>query len=258
MLIDVTDNSDNPSAGSNETIDAAPASAAAVTGYINRTTALPEALSAAHQDAEEFGITAPDALTGEFLTGLMQLASGQHTSPEAQAASAASTPVHAAAVAATPAAGVVGLHLLAGMPHGGQLTCIDAEVEHQSIARAAFRRAGIPATRHRFLPSRPRDVLGRLAPKAYDLIYVDVNPSEAQAIQQLAWPLLRTGGLLIFAGLMLDGTVADQSRTDNETQAARAAEETFAALADGADGSPAARVMRLPIQGGTTVLMKLG
>ena len=69
---------------------------------------------------------------------------------------------------------VLGLYVLAGMPDNGILTCIDPEAEHQRSAKEAFREAGYAPSRGRFLPSRPLEVMGRLANDAYQVIYADV------------------------------------------------------------------------------------
>lgn len=204
--------------------------------HINATGVADDALAAARADAAEFGLPCPDEVAGGTLTTLAALASARR-------------PDGPAAVAATPAVSVVGLHLFAGMPDDGHLTCIDPETTHQKLARDSFKRAGIPASRHRFLPSRPIDVLSRLAPGAYDLIYADVPPAEIETFRDRAWPLLSDGGVLIFAGVLLDGTIADESRRDRDTAAAREAERHLLERDD-------ALVTRLPIGAGAVVLVK--
>lgn len=219
------------------TDSAAPISALdAMSAHINATAVADDALAGARDDAAEFGLPVPDAVAGGTLTALAALASARR-------------PDGPAAVAATPAVGVVGLHLFAGMPDNGVLTCIDPEIEHQKLARDAFRRAGIGSSRHRFLPSRPLDVLGRLAPGAYDLIYADVAPAEVAAFRERAWSLLSDGGVLIFAGVLLDGTIADESRRDRDTVAAREAEQHLLERED-------ALVTRMPIGAGAIALIK--
>lgn len=208
----------------------------AVTQHVNETTPVADAIAGATESAREFGIAVPDVMTGTLLTSLMQLAAARRTTSPA-------------AVIASPAAAVVGLHLLAALDDGGVLTCIDPEIEHQSLAKKAFRDAGIRTNRQRFLPSHPREVLGRLAPGAYDLVYLDVAPSDLVSVQDQAWPLLRPGGVLIMAGALLDGTIEDPSRTDRDTQAAREADQHFLALED-------ATLLRLPLAAGMSVLIK--
>nr|WP_120491311.1 class I SAM-dependent methyltransferase [Corynebacterium lactis] len=222
---------------SDTTSSAAPLTALdAIAQHVNATTAQSDAITRACESASEYGVAVPDAMTGSFLTAMMTLASARRDG-------------HPAAVIASPAAGVVGLHLAAGLADDGVLTCIDPELEHQSLAKQAFRDAGIRPNRQRFLPSSPVEVMDRLAPDSYDLVYLDVDPSMILAAQEKAWPLLRAGGVLIIPGALLDGTVEDDSRTDRDTVAARMADQQLLEL-------EGATVVRLPIAAGATVLLK--
>lgn len=189
-----------------------------------------EALSAARADATEYGLAAPSPALGALLSTLA--ASG-----------------HGGAVAITPAAGVVGLHLLAGLPEKSSLTCIDPEADHQARAKTAFREAGYSPSRARFLPSRPLDVLGRLAAGAYHVVYAEVEPVDLPATVDAAWPLLAAGGTLVLTGSLLDGTLADPSRKDRDTLAARDADR----LVDEIEG---AVVTRLPLDSGVTLVTR--
>lgn len=208
----------------------------AVAKHVNATSPSSDVFDAARESASEYGVNVPDPMTGAVLTTLMKLAAARRDR-------------HASAVVVSPAAGVVGLHLLEALPEGGILTCIDPEIEHQNLAKKAFRSANVRANRQRFLPSHPRDVLDRLAPGAYDLVYLDVAPAVILRLQQQAWSLLSPGGILVLPGALLDGTLEDTSRTDRDTTAARDADKALLEL-------EGATVMRLPIAAGTTVLVK--
>lgn len=208
----------------------------AISQHINGTTVISEAIASARESAREYGVPVPDAMTGAVLTTLMSLASARREG-------------HPAAIIASPAAGVVGLHLAAGLAPDGVLTCIDPELEHQSLAKSAFREAGVRPNRQRFLPSQPLEVMDRLAAESYDLAYLDVAPTLLRAAEEKAWPLLKRGGILILTGALLDGTIEDSSRTDRDTAAARETDEYVLTLDD-------AFVMRLPVSAGTTVLVK--
>ena len=192
----------------------------------------------ARADAAEYGLTAPSPALGNLLG---TLAAG------AGAAGSGAT----GAVAITPAAGVVGLHILHGLPEKSTLTCIDPEADHQNRAKALFREAGYPTSRTRFLPSRPLDVLGRLATQAYHVVYMDVEPVDLPAAIESAWPLLSPGGTLMVVGSLLDGTIADPSRKDRDTLAAREADEVV-------DGFEGAVVTRLPLDAGVTLVTRKG
>lgn len=202
--------------------------------YIESTSDVSEALATARRDAEEFGLRVPDEMTGQLLTTLAAASANERST---------------GAVAVTPAAGVVGLYLLRGLGDSGTLTCIDPESEHQTQARATFRDAGYAPSRTRFLPSRPLDVMGRLANGAYQVIYVEVPPVELPTVITTAWPLLTQGGTLVLADALLDGTLADESRRDRDTAAAREADE----LARSLEG---ALVTRLPLGAGLTLITR--
>ena len=192
---------------------------------------LQAALDAARADADEYGLSAPSVALGSLLGTLA--ASGE-----------------GGAVAMTPAAGVVGLHILAGLPEKSNLTCIDPEADHQARAKATFRDAGFGPSRTRFLPSRPLDVLGRLATESYHLVVADVEAVDLPAAIEAAWPLLTPGGTLVLLGTLLDGTLVDGSRTDRITTAAREAD----ALVDTLEG---ALVTRLPLDAGVTLVTRV-
>lgn len=203
--------------------------------YIESTTETPEALAEARRDAEEFGLPVPDEVTGQLLSTLAASAAAEKS---------------ADAVAITPAASVVGLYLLRGLRERGTLTCIDPEAAHQKQARTIFRAAGYSPSRVRFLPSRPLDVMGRLATDAYQLVYAEVPPMELSAVITASWPLLHTGGTLVLPDALLDGTLADESRRDRDTVAAREADDQVRGLSD-------ALVTRLPLGGGLTLVTKV-
>ncbi|MDO5076504.1 O-methyltransferase [Corynebacterium sp.] len=202
--------------------------------YINSTIEVSPALAAARRDAEEFGVTVPDLMTGSLLSTL---------------ASGAATPDNASAIVVTPAAGVVGLHILAGLGEEGHLTCIDPETELQAQARTTFRHAGYRPSAVRFLPSRPLEVMNRLAADSYNFIYGEVHPTELRTFFTIAWPLLEEGGVVVLADALLDGTLGDESRRDRETLAAKEADEHFREV-------EGAVVTRLPLGAGMTIISK--
>ena len=203
----------------------------------------------ARSDASEYSLPTPSVTVGSLLGTLA--AAGSAGSGAGVAGTGAASAGVTGAVAMTPAAGVVGLHILAGLPAKAALTCIDPEADHQARAKAAFRDAGFGSSRARFLPSRPLDVLGRLATGAYHLVYADVDPVDLPAVVEAAWPLLSPGGTLVLAGSLLDATITDPTRKDLGTLAAREAEE----LVDGLEG---AVVTRLPLDSGVTLVTRRG
>lgn len=198
--------------------------------------AVADALRQAREEAEENGVPTPSPIVGDLLT---VLAAGSQASQ--------------GAVAVTPAAGVAGLHILAGLREKATLTCIEPEAALQAGAKEAFRAAGFAPSRVRFLTSRPLEVMGRLATGAYQLIYADVAAVQLRPLIDAAWPLLAPGGTMVIAGSLLDGTVADPTRRDRETEAAREADAFVDTLA-----LDDAAVARLPLDGGLTLITKRG
>lgn len=203
----------------------------ALVSYIEDSTVASPVLEAAREDATEFGLTIPDAMTGQFLTALAATSNAQ------------------GAIAVTPAASVVGLHLMEGLNDKAILSCIDPEPEHQKRAKDTFRDAGYSPSRFRFLPSRPLDVMGRLAQDSYQLVYGEIAPLELKQFVDAALPLLSTGGIMVLADSLLDGTIADSSRKDRDTQAAREVDDHLRDL----DG---VTVSRLPLGAGLTLIVK--
>lgn len=202
--------------------------------YVESTTETDAAVARAREDAAEFGLPAPDEMTGQLLTTLAATTNGNGST---------------GAIAITPAAGLVSLYILNGLADNTTLTCIDPESEHQRQAKALFREAGYSPSRVRFLLSRPLDVMSRLANDSYQLVFGQVSPMDLKALVDAAWPLLRRGGALVLADALLDGTIADQTRKDRDTQAARDADEYIRSI-------EGAHVARLPLGAGLTVVTK--
>lgn len=202
--------------------------------YVESTTETDAAVARAREDAAEFGLPSPDEMTGQLLTTLAATTNGNGST---------------GAIAITPAAGLVGLYILNGLADNTTLTCIDPESEHQRQAKALFREAGFSPSRVRFLLSRPLDVMSRLANDSYQLVFGQVSPMDLKALVDAAWPLLRRGGALVLADALLDGTIADQTRKDRDTQAARDADEYIRSI-------EGAHVARLPLGAGLTVVTK--
>lgn len=202
--------------------------------YVESTTETDATVARGREDAAEFGLPAPDEMTGQLLTTLAATTNGDGST---------------GAIAITPAAGLVGLYILNGLADNTTLTCIDPESEHQRQAKALFREAGYSPSRVRFLLSRPLDVMSRLANDSYQLVFGQVSPMDLKALVDAAWPLLRRGGALVLADALLDGTIADQTRKDRDTQAARNADEYIRSI-------EGAHVARLPLGAGLTVVTK--
>lgn len=160
-------------------------------------------VTAARARAAEVGCGAVDAATGAVLRLL-----------------AAATDAKAVVELGT-GAGVSSLWLLAGMRPDGVLTTVDTETEHQRLARQALVEAGYGTGRVRLITGEALAVLPRLSDGAYDLVFCDAARSENLDYLTAALRLLRPGGVVVFAGALGDGRVADPSARDPETVALR-------------------------------------
>ena len=117
--------------------------------------------------------------------------------------------------------GASGIWLLRGMAPDGIFTSIDAEGEHQRLARESFVEAGFAAGRFRLIAGRALEVMPRLADGGYDLVFCDAARAEYADYLGEAIRLLRPGGVLAFAHALLSDRVADASARDPETVAMR-------------------------------------
>lgn len=136
------------------------------------------------------------------------------------AAVGAQLAVLAAATAATTiieigtGAGVSGLWMLAGAPDA-VLTTIDVELDHQTVARAAFLDAGIAAKQVRLIGGRASDVLPRMNEASYDLVFIDADPGSVIEYVEHGLRLVRTGGTVLVAHALWRDRVADPAQRDD-------------------------------------------
>ncbi|GAA3824517.1 MULTISPECIES: O-methyltransferase [Brevibacterium] len=126
-----------------------------------------------------------------------------------------------AAVEVGTGTGTATLALLRGMPNAGILTSIDTNSTVQGAARDLIDLAGIRPGRLRLMSGRGEEVLGRLAPGAYDLVVLDIDPTGLERMFEPALRLLDTHGLLVIHQTLLSGAVADPVDRSARTQAAR-------------------------------------
>jgi predicted O-methyltransferase YrrM len=116
--------------------------------------------------------------------------------------------------------GLSALWLLRGMRPDGVLTSIDADPEHQRIARAAFTAHGFGPSRVRLINGMGLEVLPRLTDGGYDLVLVDTSPADHPRYLDEALRLLRPGGIVALHGVLGAG-VLDPEATDSVTLALR-------------------------------------
>lgn len=104
--------------------------------------------------------------------------------------------------------GTSGIWLLRGMRPDAVLTSVDAEPEHQRLARKAYTEAGFPANRFRLISGKALDVLPRLTDGAYDLVFCDADPQAYPDYLTEALRLLRPGGVVAFGSALAGGWAA--------------------------------------------------
>ena len=158
-----------------------------------------EALTAARARAAEVGVAAVDPASGAVLRLLAGSVGAK------------------AAVELGTGAGVSTLWLLRGLAPDGVLTSVDADGEHQRLAKASLSDAGVASGRVRLIQGRALEVLPRLSEAAYDVVFCDAARSENSDYLQAAITLLRPGGLVVFAGALGGGRVAESTARDSET-----------------------------------------
>jgi caffeoyl-CoA O-methyltransferase len=114
--------------------------------------------------------------------------------------------------------GYSALCIARGLAEGGSLLCCDVSEEWTSLARQAWRRAGVedrielriaPAAETlRSLPAEPH----------LDLAFVDADKGGYRAYAEELIPRLRTDGLLLVDNVLWSGRVIDSDATDEDTQ----------------------------------------
>lgn len=168
------------------------------------------AIPSAREKAAELGCGAVDAATGSVLRFL------------------ACTLRARAVVEVGTGAGVSGLYLLDGMPTNGVLTSIDVEPGRQRAARMNFVTVGFGPTRSRLIGGRAADVLPRLSPGSYDLVFLDATLPEYPRYFEMAVPLLRTGGVLALH--MATPTESDAENIDDHSDAEDTGSRVFRSI----------------------------
>ncbi len=117
--------------------------------------------------------------------------------------------------------GVSGVWMLRGMAADGILTTVEAEPEHQRLAKLTFNEAGFGAGRTRTILGRALEVLPRLTDGGYDLVFCDGDKREYPDYLTEAHRLLRPGGVLAMDNALWHDKVADPAQRDPDTVALR-------------------------------------
>lgn len=170
----------------------------------------PETIKAARRSAEELGVETVTPATGNQLALLARLAKAKSI------------------VEVGTGAGVSALWLLSASTDS-VLTTIDDEPEYQNVARRNFKNAGIAPSRIRVITGKGSAVMGNMAESAYDLVFLDAEPNDLEAMLQSAVALAKPGGAIVISHALWRDRVPNPALRDDETAALRQAIRNFGA-----------------------------
>jgi predicted O-methyltransferase YrrM len=161
-----------------------------------------DALRAARERASAGGMPPVSADTGAVLTLIARMTGAMNV------------------VEVGSGAGYSGIWLARGLAEGGTLTTIEADPQHQRLAKESYRDAGVSG-RVRSILGRALDVLPRLSDGGYDLVFIDAAKDEYPAYLDHALRLVAPGGVILADNVLWSGRVADSAATDPATEGLR-------------------------------------
>lgn len=173
----------------------------------------PDHIKSARRHSEELGVEAITPATGNQLALLAALANAGNI------------------VEAGTGAGVSGLWLLSAS-NSSVLTTIDDEPEYQNVARDVFRDSGMTPNRVRVITGKALAVMGNMADNAYDLVFLDIDPNDVEALLGTALNLLKPHGALLISHALWRDRVPNPALRDDETSSLRNALRLFADTQD--------------------------
>lgn len=136
-----------------------------------------------------------------------------------------------------------------GLVPGGRLHCFDVSEEWTSIARDAWRDAGVDDRIELHLGPALDHLPAVIGDERIDLAFVDADKGGYLSYVEFVVPRLRPGGLLLLDNTLWSGSVVDPSRTDDDTVAIRAVNDALVA-------DERLRVALVPIGDGLTVCQR--
>jgi predicted O-methyltransferase YrrM len=178
------------------------ANAAIATYLAELTAAEDDVLTHARERAAAGGMPPVSADTGAFLRFAARWVGAQ------------------AAVEVGSGAGYSGVWIARGLAAKGILTTIEADPDHQRLAKSSYEEAGVPS-RVRSILGRALDVLPRLTDAGYDLAFLDAVKSEYPEYLEHALRLVRPGGVILADNVLWSGRVADPKVADPDTEGLR-------------------------------------
>ena len=109
------------------------------------------------------------------------------------------------------------------LPAGGRLTACDINAETTAVARRYWDEAGVADKIDlRLGPAlETLDGLIEAAGEPYDFAFIDADKTNYGGYYERALALLRPGGLIVVDNVLWGGSVIDESRVDEDTEAIR-------------------------------------
>lgn len=118
--------------------------------------------------------------------------------------------------------GYSAIHIARGLPPGGHLTTLEAEVGLANLARRNIEEAGL-SDRIEVVIGDACDHLATLAPGSIDMIFIDGDKRRYPHYLRLAFGLLRPGGLLIADDCWADADFSHEAKApESGVEAVRA------------------------------------
>lgn len=121
--------------------------------------------------------------------------------------------------------GYSALRTALAMPADGRLTCCDIDPETGAVARSWWAQAGV-SNRVELRIGPAADTLRALIAAGeagtVDMMFVDADKEQYAVYVDLAWELLRPGGVLLVDNVLWSGRVVDEQDAEPSTVAIRA------------------------------------
>ena len=147
--------------------------------------------------------------------------------------------------------GYSALAVARGLGPGGRLLCCDVSQEWTSIARTAWRKAGV-ADRIELRIGPGLQTLRALPPgEQFDFAFIDADKTGYAEYYEEVLTRLRPGGLMLFDNMLQGGHVVGDLTGDDDVAAIRSLNDAIAA-------DPRVKVVLLPIGDGVSFVQKLG
>ena len=124
-------------------------------------------------------------------------------------------------------AGLAGAALMRGAAPDAVLTGIDADADCVAATRELLRSLGATASRTRLITGKAAEVLPRLTPQGYDLVYIDADGESTADYVTHGLRLLHRGGTLILHDALDGDRVPKPAVREASTQAMRQVEASL-------------------------------